>query len=45
MPQVKPATAAEPTATEKRSERLALPDKRSIAILPFQNMSGDAEQE
>lgn len=25
--------------------RLALPDKPSIAVLPFQNMSGDAEQE
>ena len=24
---------------------LALPDKPSIAVLPFQNMSGDAEQE
>ena len=43
--QVKPATVAKPTAAEKRSERLALPDKPSIAVLPFQNMSGDAEQE
>lgn len=25
--------------------RVALPDKPSIAVLPFQNMSGDAEQE
>ena len=25
--------------------RLALPDKPSIAVLPFQNMSGDPEQE
>jgi hypothetical protein len=24
---------------------LALPDRPSIAVLPFQNMSGDAEQE
>jgi TolB-like protein len=24
---------------------LALPDKPSIAVLPFQNMSGDVEQE
>ena len=31
------ATAAQPP--------LALPDKPSIAVLPFQNMSGDAEQE
>jgi len=27
------------------AQRLALPDKPSIAVLPFQNMSGDAEQE
>jgi TolB-like protein/class 3 adenylate cyclase len=27
------------------SEPLALPDKPSIAVLPFQNMSGDPEQE
>jgi len=27
------------------AERLALPDKPSIAVLPFQNMSGDPEQE
>jgi adenylate cyclase len=27
------------------SARLALPDKPSIAVLPFQNMSGDPEQE
>jgi hypothetical protein len=25
--------------------QLALPDKPSIAVLPFQNMSGDLEQE
>ena len=30
---------------EKASPRLALPDKPSIAILPFQNMSGDPEQD
>ena len=33
------ASAAEQTPA------LALPDKPSIAVLPFQNMSGDAEQE
>jgi TolB-like protein/class 3 adenylate cyclase len=33
------ASPAEPTPT------LALPDKPSIAVLPFQNMSGDPEQE
>jgi adenylate cyclase len=35
----------EPAALEKSSARLALPDKPSIAVLPFQNMSGDPEQE
>ncbi len=30
---------------EKESSTLALPDKPSIAVLPFQNMSGDPEQE
>ncbi len=28
-----------------RTPSLALPDKPSVAVLPFQNMSGDAEQE
>ena len=36
-----PSTAAPPTA----DTRLALPDKPSIAVLPFQNMSSDPEQE
>ncbi|MBR0823466.1 adenylate/guanylate cyclase domain-containing protein [Bradyrhizobium liaoningense] len=36
------AAAAEERAP---SPMLALPDKPSIAVLPFQNMSGDAEQE
>src|SRR6202035_4299607 len=36
--QPKPTPAPEPA-------RLALPDKPSIAVLPFQNMSGDPEQE
>jgi len=35
---------AEPRVAEK-PPRLALPDKPSIAVLPFQNMSGDPEQE
>ena len=36
----------EPTAhVANTAEPLALPDKPSIAVLPFQNMSGDAEQE
>ena len=32
------------TGTPKKPP-LALPDKPSIAVLPFQNMSGDPEQE
>jgi adenylate cyclase len=43
--QAKPATRDEPAAQEKPADRLALPDKPSIAVLPFQNMSGDSEQE
>jgi adenylate cyclase len=31
--------------SDKPSTELALPDKPSIAVLPFQNMSGDPEQE
>jgi class 3 adenylate cyclase len=38
------AAGAEPTPRGKRSG-LSLPDKPSIAVLPFQNMSGDPEQE
>jgi adenylate cyclase len=38
------AAEAEPALPGKRSG-LALPDKPSIAVLPFQNMSGDPEQE
>lgn len=37
--------AGEPKATSARSEHLPLPDKPSIAILPFANMSGDPEHE
>jgi adenylate cyclase len=36
-------TANKAPANEKQT--LALPDKPSIAVLPFQNMSGDPEQE
>jgi TolB-like protein/Tfp pilus assembly protein PilF len=39
------APQAGPTAPEDPSMRLVLPDKPSIAVLPFQNMSGDPEQE
>jgi adenylate cyclase len=44
-PQVKSATHSQQVSSEKPSAQLALPDKPSIAVLPFQNMSGDAEQE
>jgi adenylate cyclase len=43
--EAKPATRSEPAASEKPSVTLTLPDKPSIAVLPFQNMSGDPEQE
>ena len=43
--QPKPAVPAGPVKAETPAPRLALPDKPSIAVLPFQNMSGDAEQE
>src|SRR5438552_577112 len=42
--QAKPAPPAEPAATEKPSAP-PIPDKPSIAVLAFQNMSGDPEQE
>ena len=43
--QAKSATYPEPSAPERPSARLALPDKPSIGVLPFQNMSGDPDQE
>ena len=40
------ATESKPTASPtENAPVLALPDKPSIAVLPFQNMSGDPEQE
>src|SRR5262245_35191771 len=42
--QAKVPTQSEPES-DKQLARLALPDKPSIAVLPFQNMSGDPEQE
>ena len=42
--QARPATPVEGKSEEKLPRR-ALPDKPSIAVLPFANMSGDAEQE
>jgi adenylate cyclase len=41
----KPPAPIEAKSDEKPSARLALPDKPSIAVLPFTNMSGDPEQE
>src|SRR5215831_14569107 len=41
---IRDAGAAENTPAQSRPA-LALPDKPSIAVLPFQNMSGDPEQE
>ena len=40
----KPASS-EPATSAAANLPLALPDKPSIAVLPFQNMSGDPEQE
>src|SRR6202030_2096105 len=39
-----PITSDSPEASDERKP-LTLPDKPSIAVLPFQNMSGDPEQE
>jgi adenylate cyclase len=39
------AAPAAARAASALAERLALPDKPSIAVLPFDNMSGDPEQE
>ena len=38
-------TKPEPVVAEASSARLVLPDKPSVAVLPFTNMSGDPEQE
>ncbi len=43
--EAKPAAPVEPSAAERPAERPSLSGKPSIAVLPFQNMSGDAEQE
>jgi TolB-like protein/class 3 adenylate cyclase/tetratricopeptide (TPR) repeat protein len=39
------ALAAESRSTASDPQPLPLPDKPSVAVLPFQNMSGDPEQE
>jgi adenylate cyclase len=41
---LEPGTMA-PTGGHEQTSALPLPDKPSIAVLPFANMSGDAEQE
>jgi adenylate cyclase len=43
--QARAATLAEPVAPTAPGPTLALPDKPSIAVLAFENMSGDPEQE
>ncbi len=43
--QAKPVAPVEAKSEDKAAARPALPDKPSIAVLPFANMSGDAEQE
>ena len=40
-----PGSAAPPALPSGRAEPLPLPDKPSIAVLPFDNMSNDPEQE
>jgi adenylate cyclase len=45
LAEAKPATKVEAAAPEKPPPPLALPEKPSIAVLAFQNMSGDPEQE
>lgn len=39
------AAKPQPVSPAGRAQPLALPDKPSIVVLPFQNMSGDPEQE
>ena len=41
----KPAISTGPAAKDTTLAQLALPDRPSIAVLPFQNMSGDPEQD
>ncbi len=43
--QVGGAAQPKPAPAEKLAAPLAAPDKPSIAVLPFQNMSGDPEQD
>jgi len=43
--EAKPAALAPEMAAEPRPPEWALPDRPSIAVLPFANLSGDPEQE
>jgi adenylate cyclase len=43
--EAKPVAPVQPAAPEKPTAHLALPDKPSIAVLPFQNMSDDPSQD
>jgi TolB-like protein/class 3 adenylate cyclase/Tfp pilus assembly protein PilF len=43
--QLQSVAKAQPGSLAGQAPALALPDKPSIAVLPFQNMSGDPEQE
>jgi adenylate cyclase len=45
LPNYSPPLAGEGRVGAADPPALALPDKPSIAVLPFQNMSGDSEQE
>src|SRR6516162_2835715 len=42
---VAPVTREHTHADNAFADRAALPDKPSLAVLPFENMTGDAEQE
>ena len=42
---VEKRSEAEPAGAKAEKRPLALPDRASIAVLPFQNMSGDPDQE
>jgi adenylate cyclase len=42
---VRTSSAVAKSSAEAPAKKFALPDKPSIAVLPFQNMSGDPEQE
>ena len=45
LDQARSATAIEPVMARAPAVQPAFPDRFSIAVLPFQNMSGDPEQE